>query len=83
MVAVFDVEAFYTALDRRRRRRRLSWRQVVAEAGCRGVSASMMTRVGRGSPPSVANLVLLLHWLGDTDLGPFIVVVDREVVADA
>lgn len=56
----FDVDALYVALDRLRRRRRMSWRDV---ARATEVSPSTFTRIAHGDMPSVASLVALLEWL--------------------
>lgn len=64
-----DVEALYTAIDRRRRTRRMHFRDVAREAG---ISPSGLTRLGLGRRPDADNLVRLLGWLGTTDLRPFI-----------
>jgi hypothetical protein len=40
-----DLEALYVAVDRERRKRHLSWRQVAGEVG---LAASVFTRVGHG-----------------------------------
>jgi transcriptional regulator with XRE-family HTH domain len=64
------VERLYLALDRQRRTRRITWRQVAAEVG---VSASTFTRIGLGGRrPDVDALVRILAWLGTTDLAPYI-----------
>jgi hypothetical protein len=72
----FDVEAFYVALDARRREsardesRRVGWREIGRQLG---ISSSTFTRIGiHREPPGVAALVKLLVWLGDTDLKPYI-----------
>jgi transcriptional regulator with XRE-family HTH domain len=62
----------YVALDRQRRRRRLSWRDVAREVG---VSPSSLTRLSHDQAPSVDGLVRLMGWLCTTNLAPFI---DRE-----
>lgn len=64
-----DVDALYVALDRQRRRSRLTWRDIAADAD---VSPSTLTRIGQGRRPDVDGLVRLLAWLGTTDLTPFI-----------
>lgn len=66
----FDIDAFYHALDRKRRDRRLHWTQVCKQAG---VHASLMTRISLDvKEPSVPNLIRLMLWLGETDLAPYI-----------
>ncbi|MGC5033057.1 hypothetical protein [Micromonospora sp. DT229] len=68
-MSALDPDALYVAIDRQRRRRRMQWRTVAAEAG---VSASTLTRIGQGHRPDANGLVRLLLWLGTTDLAPFI-----------
>jgi transcriptional regulator with XRE-family HTH domain len=68
----FNSDALYVEIDRRRRRRRIRWREVATEAG---VSASTLTRLGQGRRPDADGVVRLMIWLGTTDLAPFI---DRE-----
>jgi transcriptional regulator with XRE-family HTH domain len=68
-VSRFDVEALYTAIDRRRRTHHLHFRDVAAQSG---VSPSTLTRLGQGRHPDVDGLVRLLAWLGTTDLAPFL-----------
>lgn len=65
----FDSDALYVVVDRVRRKRRIHFRDVAAEAG---LSASTLTRIGQGRNPDADNLVRLLAWLGTTDLAPFI-----------
>jgi hypothetical protein len=67
-VITFDPEALYVALDRRRRRERMNWRAVAAEAG---VSPSTLTRIGQGRSPDAQGLVRLMAWLGASDIRPF------------
>ena len=67
---MLDCDALYVALDRQRRARRMSWRDVLLGAGIKG--PSLATRLGQGHPPAVDNLVRLLTWLGETDLKPYI-----------
>lgn len=71
-----DVEALYVALDKHRRQlardraTRISWREVARELG---ISQSTFTRLGVHNRPTSADiLVLLLGWLGETDLAPYL-----------
>ena len=59
--AQLDVEALYGALDARRKRKALSWRDVAREAG---VSASTLTRMAQGKRPDVDGFAALVDWLG-------------------
>lgn len=68
-LARLDPDALYVALDRQRRKRRMQWRTVAAEAS---VSPSTLTRIGQGHRPDADGLLRLLLWLGTTDLAPFI-----------
>lgn len=65
-----DTEALYAVLDRRRRERRIPWRQVASEAGL--ATVNLGTKLGRGSSLSADSLIALLLWLGDTDVKPYI-----------
>lgn len=64
-----DTEALYAAVDRQRRRQRLSWRTTAHHIG---VSPSLFTKLGHGGRPDADRLLLILAWLGTTDLKPFI-----------
>jgi transcriptional regulator with XRE-family HTH domain len=75
-VKKLDAEALYVALDKRRRQlareqaTRISWREVARELG---ISQSTFTRLGmHNRPPNTDILVLLLGWLGETDLAPYL-----------
>ena len=57
----FDPIAFHAALDSQRHARNLNWKQVAEESG---VSASTLTRMGKGKRPDVDSLALLLGWSG-------------------
>jgi len=59
--AQLDVDALYAALDARRKRKELSWRDVAKEAG---VSASTLTRMAQGKRPDVDGFAALVDWLG-------------------
>lgn len=76
-VVRFDPEALYVAIDRRRRALRISNREVLRQIGEH--TPSSLTRLGHGRQPSADLLVRLLHWLGETDLAPYI----APVVGDA
>jgi hypothetical protein len=66
----FDSDAFYVALDRKRRIGHMKWRDVAREAG---ISASTLTRIGQLKRPDADSLVRLLWWLGDMDVEPFVI----------
>lgn len=53
--------AFYEALAGTRQSRRLTWRQVAAEAG---IAASTLTRMAQGKRPDVDSLAALAAWSG-------------------
>ena len=61
MPRCFDSDAFYVALDRKRRSHRMSWRDVAGENEC---SASIFTRLGQGKTPSAEHYAKLCGWLG-------------------
>ncbi len=58
---VFDLAAFYAALDSQRAAKGLTWKDVAEQAG---VSASTFTRMAQGKRPDVDGLALLLAWSG-------------------
>lgn len=61
VVASFDGETFYAALDATRRSRGLNWKQVAAQSQ---VSASTLTRMAQGRRPDVDGLTRLCQWAG-------------------
>lgn len=76
MSTAFDPEALYVALDKRRRHiaadtgTRYGWRAVARELG---ISQSTFTRLGiHHKSLSAETLVLLMTWLGETDLKPYL-----------
>lgn len=73
----FDPELLYVALDRERRRRHISRRQLLREIG--ETSPNGLTRLGQGIVPTVDLIARYLHWLGRTDLGPYIVPTDDHL----
>lgn len=66
---IFDLDAFYVALDRRRRHHRMSWRDV---ADATGVSPATLSRLAQGGGMNVHTMARLLSWTGSTDVYPFI-----------
>lgn len=56
-----DVAALHAALDRERRSRGLSWRDVAGETG---VSAATLSRLAQGKRPDVDGFAALVAWLG-------------------
>jgi hypothetical protein len=66
---LFDSDALYIAIDRQRRQRRISFRQIAREAG---LQPNTTTRLGQGRAISADVLIRLLIWLGETDLKPYI-----------
>jgi hypothetical protein len=73
-VVRFDTEALYMVVDRRRRELRISNREVLRQIGEH--TPSSLTRLGQGRQPSTDLLVRLLHWLGETDVAPYIAPVE-------
>ena len=57
----FNTAAFYAALDAQRTAKRLTWKDVAAQAG---VSASTLTRMSQGRGPDVDGLACLIAWSG-------------------
>jgi transcriptional regulator with XRE-family HTH domain len=57
----FDAPTFFGALDAERQARRMTWKQVAAEAG---ISQSTLTRLAQGRRPDVDSLAALVDWAG-------------------
>ena len=55
-----DVEALRQALDEKRLREGLSWRQVAQAAG---LAPSTLTRMSKGARPDVDGFASLIKWL--------------------
>lgn len=66
---IFDAEGLAIALDEKRTEKGMSWRAVAREAG---VSPSTLSRLAAGENPDVRGLVVLLGWLDQTDLAPYL-----------
>lgn len=56
-----DASAIHAVLDKERRSRDMSWRQVAREAG---VSPSTLSRMAQGHTPAAEGLVRLADWAG-------------------
>jgi hypothetical protein len=56
-----DVEAFYAALDSKRRSKGLSWRALATQLE---ITPSTFTRMAQGLKPDVDTFATLLRWLG-------------------
>ncbi len=56
-----DIQAFYAALDQKRRAAGLSWRVLAHELD---ISPSTFTRMAQGRRPDVDTFATLLRWLG-------------------
>lgn len=59
--AMFDRKRLATALERARRARGKSWREVASEIG---VQPSTLTRLHQGANPSVEGFARMATWLG-------------------
>jgi transcriptional regulator with XRE-family HTH domain len=66
----FDPQALLTRLDAKRRADGISWRELVRRAGMPG-SYGIARKLRTGTQPTAGVLVLLLRYLGETDLGPY------------
>lgn len=75
-IVEFDPEALYQAVDKQRRMRRISMREVLRQIGER--TPSTMTRLGQGHIVSADTLVRLMHWLGHDDISAFVRYVHDE-----
>jgi transcriptional regulator with XRE-family HTH domain len=60
-LARLDVGALYTALDRERAARKLSWRTLAKEVG---ISPSTLSRMANGHRPDVDAFAALTTWMG-------------------
>jgi transcriptional regulator with XRE-family HTH domain len=56
-----DVTALYVALDARRNRQKLSWRELAKELG---LSSSIFTRLAQGRAPELSSYRKMTDWLG-------------------
>lgn len=65
----FRREAFFDALDAKRQREGVSWRDVAREVG---VTPSTFTRLSHGADPDMRTFALLVAWLR-ADIRPFFV----------
>jgi hypothetical protein len=66
----FDATALYAALDRARTARKLSWRELSKQAGVGATGVG--TQLAAGRQPSAGVLALLLLWLGDLSIAPYV-----------
>ncbi len=56
-----DVTALYVALDARRNRQKLSWRELAKQLG---LSSSIFTRLAQGRAPELSSYRKMTDWLG-------------------
>jgi transcriptional regulator with XRE-family HTH domain len=61
MNRLFDIPALYVALDSRRNKEGMSWRDLAGELN---LSPSIFTRLAQGSQPEVTSYVKMTSWLG-------------------
>lgn len=66
---LFNVSAFYRALDDRRRERSLSWSGVGREAD---LCPQALHRIQKDQMPRSDTLLKLMLWLGETDFAPYL-----------
>jgi hypothetical protein len=76
--ARLNSEALYLALDQKRRREGLSWRDVVTVIGL-APAYPLGTHLGQGGGLAADTFLRLLLWLGETDIRPYV----GEAVPDA
>ena len=57
----FDIEKFRLELDRIRKKRDMTWKEVAKESG---VSAPMLSRMKHGRRPDINGLAALIDWSG-------------------
>ncbi len=58
-----DVDALYAALDQKRQRSQMSWRELAHRLD---ISPSTFTRMAQGHRPDIDTFATLLRWLGMT-----------------
>src|SRR4029077_15660202 len=58
----FDTNAIYAALDRQRRERELTWKQVAEEIG--GLQPAALARLAGGGRTSFPDVIRIARWLG-------------------
>jgi DNA-binding MurR/RpiR family transcriptional regulator len=56
-----DIQALYTALDRKRQAKKLSWRTLATQLE---ITPSTFTRLAQGLKPDVDTFATLIRWLG-------------------
>lgn len=61
MDGLIDIPALYVALDARRNRESMSWRELARELE---LSPSVFTRLAQGRQPDVATYARMTNWLG-------------------
>ncbi len=57
---VVDVDALYSALDEKRKKHEVSWRDLAKDLD---LSPSTFTRLAQGQRPDIDTFATLLHWL--------------------
>lgn len=68
-----DPEAIYRAAEQKKRGLRLSWTQVREQAGINTAGGrNVFTNLGKGRLPGTHNTVLILLWIGRTDVRSFL-----------
>lgn len=66
-----DTRALIAAVDRKRKRHKLTWRQAMVQI-TGSYSASLKTRMEAGQPISGDMLGAIMIWLGSTDMKPYL-----------
>ena len=61
MDGLIDIPALYVALDARRNREEMSWRELAKELN---LSPSVFTRLAQGRQPEVSSYARMTNWLG-------------------
>lgn len=66
----FDIEALHYAVDRKRAKDRLTWQELsgILNYGSSGLGAQLQ----RGMAPSLHLFGAMVHFLGDADVGPYL-----------
>ena len=75
--SLFDVEAFYEAIDNVRKSSKFTWKKVADNAG---ISASTLTRMAQGKRPDVDSMAALASW-SNLNIDNYIIGHDQGKVA--
>ena len=78
----FDPATLLARLEAKKRQQDISWRELALQAGM-PQSYGIASKLRAGAQPTAGVLLLLLRWLGDTDLAPYATGAEPERAAPA